>query len=77
MLPGYRIIDLIYEGSEALSYKARRIDDGQLVILKRLKSEYPTIGHWSQVKEIRKKSTDKANRVKLKQSKELNDLISL
>jgi WD40 repeat protein len=33
--------------------------------------------HWSQVKEIRKKSTDKANRVKLKQSKELNDLISL
>ena len=33
--------------------------------------------HWSQVKEIRKKSSKKPNRVKLIENKQLRDFISL
>ena len=36
-----------------------------------------TKGHWSQVKEIRKRSRDFQNRVKLRQSKQLKDFIFL
>ncbi|MGF1591586.1 MAG: hypothetical protein ACFCU7_20555 [Pleurocapsa sp.] len=35
------------------------------------------IAHWSQVKEIRKKSREKPNHVKLRESRQLNDWISL
>ncbi|MGF1588294.1 MAG: GAF domain-containing protein [Pleurocapsa sp.] len=36
-----------------------------------------TSSHWSQVKEIRKKSREKPNHVKLRESRQLNDWISL
>jgi tetratricopeptide (TPR) repeat protein len=42
--------------------------------------KYPittVLGHWSQVKEIRKKSRKIKNRLKLKENKQLNDFISL
>jgi serine/threonine protein kinase len=48
MLAEYRIIDLVYEGSKTLVYRAQRLDDCQLVILKLLKSEYPTISELRQ-----------------------------
>jgi diguanylate cyclase (GGDEF)-like protein len=44
MLPGYRIIDLIYEGANTLVYRAQHLKDCQLKIFKLPKSEYPRLG---------------------------------
>jgi diguanylate cyclase (GGDEF)-like protein len=43
MLPGYRIIDLIHEGSQTLVYRAQCLNDCQSRIFKLPKSEEPTI----------------------------------
>ncbi len=40
--PNYQIIECIHQGSKSIVYRARRISDNQLVILKFLRSEYPT-----------------------------------
>ncbi|AUI68593.2 AAA family ATPase [Beggiatoa leptomitoformis] len=41
-LPGYRIDDKIYEGTQSIAYRATRVSDAMPVVLKLLKSDYPS-----------------------------------
>lgn len=41
--PGYQVISRIYQGSKTLVYRAKRLSDGKLVIIKKLKSQYPPL----------------------------------
>ncbi|EIJ43002.1 PAS domain S-box [Beggiatoa alba B18LD] len=41
-LPGYRIDDQIYEGTQSIAYRATRVSDALPVVLKLLKSDYPS-----------------------------------
>ncbi len=40
--PNYQILECIHQGSKSIVYRAQRISDHQAVILKFLRSEYPT-----------------------------------
>ncbi len=42
-IPGYHILELIYESSKTLVYRGICQTDQQSVIIKVLKSEYPTL----------------------------------
>jgi predicted ATPase/signal transduction histidine kinase len=42
MLPGYKILEEIYDGSRTVVYRGRRERDDKAVIIKILKNEYPT-----------------------------------
>ncbi|MCT7982385.1 AAA family ATPase [Laspinema sp. A4] len=42
MIPGYQILDLIYESNNSMVYRGVRLADHQPVILKLLKQDYPT-----------------------------------
>ncbi len=42
MLPGYEILEEIYDGSRTVVYRGRREKDDKTVIIKILKNEYPT-----------------------------------
>ena len=42
MLPGYKIVEEIYNGSRTVVYRGRRETDDKAVIVKILKNEYPT-----------------------------------
>ncbi|HAX79692.1 MAG TPA: serine/threonine protein kinase, partial [Cyanobacteria bacterium UBA11372] len=41
-LPGYRIINLIYDSTKTLVYRGQRIQDQTPVVIKLLRSEYPS-----------------------------------
>jgi predicted ATPase/signal transduction histidine kinase/tRNA A-37 threonylcarbamoyl transferase component Bud32 len=41
-LPGYKVRELLYEGAKTLVYRGQRESDGQPVILKLLKKEFPS-----------------------------------
>ncbi|PZV09330.1 MAG: hypothetical protein DCF32_02585 [Leptolyngbya sp.] len=41
-LPGYQLLDQLHVGVKSLVYRGRRVADGQLVIVKVLRSEWPT-----------------------------------
>lgn len=42
-LPGYQILNPIYNGSRTLVYRGIRLSDGYPVVIKLLRSEYPTV----------------------------------
>lgn len=42
-LPGYQILHPIYNGSRTLVYRGIRLSDQRPVVIKLLRSEYPTI----------------------------------
>jgi predicted ATPase/class 3 adenylate cyclase/GAF domain-containing protein/tRNA A-37 threonylcarbamoyl transferase component Bud32 len=54
-LPNYHIIEQIYKSSSSVIYRARRLADEQIVILKALQEDYPSaekIAHYKQEYEI-------------------------
>ncbi|MGK7925452.1 MAG: hypothetical protein AB4290_09420, partial [Spirulina sp.] len=42
-LPGYQILQPIHQGTKNIIYQAKRESDSTLVVIKTLKSEYPTL----------------------------------
>ncbi|RMG12155.1 MAG: serine/threonine protein kinase, partial [Cyanobacteria bacterium J055] len=42
-IPGYKVRELVYEGSKTIVYRGQRESDGQPVILKLLKKELPSL----------------------------------
>ncbi|MCA9658051.1 MAG: AAA family ATPase [Myxococcales bacterium] len=68
MFPGYRVVETLHEGSNAIVLRGERVADGRQVILKRLAEDYPSperLASFRQEYEINRKVSERAEQCSL------------